>query len=164
MKPVGETDLIGERGVRKSDLRIGLIGAIDEASSALSMAKGFCSPDSQVLLDGCQKDLSNMMGVLAALPRTSAESLVDCFSSELANLEETIRVMEAATVYPGEFIRPGQTPATGTLDLARAIVRRVEREAVAAFDALQIPDRSMLQYLNRLSTICYLLILAEMPA
>ena len=41
MKPVGETDLIGERGVRKSDLRIGLIGAIDEASSALSMAKGF---------------------------------------------------------------------------------------------------------------------------
>lgn len=164
MRPIGETDLIGEGGVKKSDLRICLIGALDEASAALSLAKAFCSPANQTLLETCQKDLSAMMGLLAALPRTPVGNLTGSFDAALEDLESTISGLESAITYPDEFIQPGRTPATGALDLARSIVRRAERDTVAAFDALQIPDRSMLQYLNRLSTLCYLLILAETPA
>lgn len=163
MKAIGQTDLIGEHGVRKSDLRIRLLGAIDEASAALSLAKAFCSPENQERIEICQKNLSRMMGLLAALPKTPPSDYKACFTEELEALEAENTGIEAGVSYPEAFIHPGQTPATGALNLARTVVRRAEREAVAAFDALSIPDESMLQYLNRLSTLCYLLILAEMP-
>ena len=164
MTPSEKTDLIGERGVKKSDLRIRLIGALDEASASLSLAKAFCSAGNQILLETCQKDLSCMMGLLAALPQTPLGNLADSFTAQLEDLESTIATLESTISYPDKFIQPGGTPATGALDLARAVIRRAEREAVAAFETLQIPDESMLQYLNRLSTLCYLLILAETPA
>ena len=164
MTPSGKTDLIGENGVKKSDLRIRLLGALDEASASLSLAKAFCSPGHQTLLETCQKDLSCMMGLLAALPQTPLENLSGSFTAPLEDLESVIGALESTITYPDEFIQPGRTPATGALDLARAIVRRTERDLVAGFEVLQIPDESMLQYLNRLSTLCYLLILAETPA
>lgn len=163
MTPCGKTDLIGEHGVKKSDPRVRLIGVLDEASASLSLAKAFCSTGNQILLETCQKDLSRMMGLLAALPKTPLDDLRDSFAAELGELEATIKSIEAGVTYPNEFIHPGSSPATGTLNLARAIVRRAEREAVASFEMLQIPDESMLQYLNRLSSLCYLLILAETP-
>ncbi len=164
MSPVGKTDLIGEGDVSKADPRINLIGVLDEASASLSLAKAFCSAPSQELLEASQKDLSRMMGVLASLPKIGAEGLTGVFLAELTRLEASIARLEAQTIYPGEFIQPGQTPATGALDLARTTARRAERVLVAGFDLLGIPDQSILQYLNRLSTLCYLLILAEMPA
>jgi len=162
MKPIGETDLIGESGVKKSDLRIRLLGVLDEASASLSLAKAFCSPANQNLLETCQKDLSCMMSLLAALPKTPLGNFTGSFDAPLKDLESTINEIESTISYPGEFIHPGYRPATGALDLARAVVRRAERELVAGFEVLQIPEESMLQYLNRLSTLCYLLILAEM--
>jgi cob(I)alamin adenosyltransferase len=164
MKPIGQTDLIGEQGVKKSDLRIRLLGALDEASASLSLAKAFCTPGNQELLETCQKDLSGMMGLLAALPRTPLANLSGSFTAPLEDLESVIAEIESTITYPDEFIHIGRTPATGALDMARAVVRRAEREAVAAFETLQIPDESMLQYLNRLYTLCYLLILAETRA
>ncbi len=163
MTPSGKTDLIGEHGVKKSDLRIRLLGALDEASASLSLAKAFCSAGNKAYLEACQKDLSHMMGLLAALPKTPPGELDGVFAIQLEDLEATIEAIETTIDYPNEFIQPGHSPATGALDLARAIVRRVERELVAGFEVLQIPDESMLQYLNRLSTLCYLLILAETP-
>jgi len=66
--PIGFTDLIGARGVSKSDPRIQLLGAIDEASAALSLAKAFL-PDSEVveLLTVCQRNLSHLMGFNARI-------------------------------------------------------------------------------------------------
>ena len=164
MTPIGKTDLIGEHGVKKSDPRIKLIGMLDEASASLSLAKAFCSAGNQNYLETCQKDLSHMMGLLAALPKTFLADLEGIFTIQLEDLEATIEGLETTISYPNEFIQPGRAPATGALDLARTVVRRAERELVAGFETLQIPDESMLQYLNRLSTLCYLLILAETSA
>ncbi len=164
MTPIGKTDLIGEHGVKKSDPRIKLIGMLDEASASLSLAKAFCSAGNQNYLETCQKDLSHMMGLLAALPKTLPADLEGVFALQLEDLEASIEGLETTISYPDKFIQPGRTPATGALDLARTVVRRAERELVAGFETLQIPDESMLQYLNRLSTLCYLLILAETSA
>lgn len=164
MSPMGKTDLIGEKNVSKADLRINLIGVLDEASAALSLAKAFCSSDNQLTIETCQKELSQLMGVLAALPTTDPKKLIDVFLPEVTRLESSIKELENRITYPGEFIHPGQNPATGALDLARTVVRRAERVLVAGFERLQIQDGSIPQYLNRLSTLCYLLILAETPA
>ena len=46
---------------------------------------------------------------------------------------------------------PGQTPLAAQLDLARTVVRRAEREAVAA----AAPESLVLPYLNRLSSLLW---------
>ena len=74
--PIGSTDLIGLSGVRKSDPRIRLNGALDEASSSLSLAKSMLKHESdRELLTKCQVDLSNLMGFVARIgtPRMGEE-------------------------------------------------------------------------------------------
>ena len=62
--------------------------------------------------------------------------------------------LEAAGTMPSEFVVPGQSRASAALDLARTVVRRAERNAVA----LGIGDGShVVPYLNRLSDLCWLL-------
>ena len=50
-----------------------------------------------------------------------------------------------------KFVVPGQTPLAAQLDLARTVVRRAEREAVAATAA----GSHVLAYLNRLSSLLW---------
>jgi cob(I)alamin adenosyltransferase len=52
---------------------------------------------------------------------------------------------------PANFTGPGQTPLAAQLDLARTVVRRAEREAVAA----AAPGSQVLAYLNRLSSLLW---------
>jgi len=84
-------NLIGEHGVKKSDLRVRLLGTLDETSASLSLAKAFCSPGNQILLEICQKDLSRMMGLMAALPKTPHEKLTGSFSAELENSKKPLK-------------------------------------------------------------------------
>jgi cob(I)alamin adenosyltransferase len=52
---------------------------------------------------------------------------------------------------PANFVVPGQTPLAAQLDLARTVVRRAEREAVAA----TVEGSQALPYLNRLSSLLW---------
>ena len=54
---------------------------------------------------------------------------------------------------PREFVLPGQTPVSAALDVARTVVRRAERTALAAAadGSLAVP------YLNRLSDLLWAL-------
>ena len=54
---------------------------------------------------------------------------------------------------PTEFTIPGQTELSARLDWARVIVRRAERESLAAHDG----DSQVLPYLNRLSDLLWTL-------
>jgi cob(I)alamin adenosyltransferase len=52
---------------------------------------------------------------------------------------------------PTEFVLPGQTPVAAALDLARTVVRRAERSAVA----VAADGSSAVPYLNRLSDLLW---------
>ena len=59
---------------------------------------------------------------------------------------------------PTEFVLPGETPVAAALDLARSVVRRAERAAVAATRAGWLPaDSHVVPYLNRLADLVYTL-------
>jgi cob(I)alamin adenosyltransferase len=58
---------------------------------------------------------------------------------------------------PQEFVLPGENRAAAALDLARTIVRRAEREAVAAAGAGWLDASSVVPYLNRLADLVYTL-------
>ena len=162
--PIGYTDLLGARGISKSDLRIRLLGSIDEASAAFSFTKAFLPLEKdRVVLTTCQQDLSQLMSFIAQLgTEREAPEESDFFAEKLASLESMIQSLKAQVEMPARFIFPGENKATGTLDLTRAIIRRVERELNAGFDALQVEALNARQYLNRLSTLCYLLILKHL--
>ena len=162
--PIGSTDLIGLSGVRKSDPRIRLNGALDEASSSLSLAKSMLKDEAdRELLTKYQIDLSSLMGFVAKIgtPKMGEEDPA-FFAQELAEVEQSIKELEAIVSYPREFIHPGFNQQTGGLDLARAIVRRAEREATEILDDLNLEMANTRQYLNRLSSLCYLLILKNL--
>jgi cob(I)alamin adenosyltransferase len=58
---------------------------------------------------------------------------------------------------PPSFIIPGGSPASGAIDLARTIVRRTERAAVALLDSGELPNAEVVRYLNRLSDCLFML-------
>jgi cob(I)alamin adenosyltransferase len=58
---------------------------------------------------------------------------------------------------PRNFILPGATPGSGAIDLARTIVRRGERSAVHLVADGQMPAGEVLRYLNRLSSLLFVL-------
>ena len=70
-------------------------------------------------------------------------------------LEERIDEIEAAVGMPTEFVVPGNDPLAASLDVARTVVRRAERAAVAhlAGDT----DSFVVPYLNRLADYLYML-------
>ncbi len=76
-------------------------------------------------------------------------------------LEEQTDAIEQLVNLPNEFILPGETPASAALSLARTVIRRAERRVVELFHTGGLENRALLAYLNRLSSLCFVLELFE---
>jgi cob(I)alamin adenosyltransferase len=76
-------------------------------------------------------------------------------------LEEIIDTISSSVEAPKEFIVPGDTTPGGALSLARSIVRRAERRVAELHLAGIFDNPSILPYLNRLSSLCFILELKE---
>lgn len=162
-RKIGQTDLINERDVSKTDPRIRANGALDEASASIGLARSFLQDvEQKALLLQAQKDLSAMMGFVAGLS-PEADSGVENAGhiAVLARWENEIRRLDAQTRYPQRFVYAGETPVGGALDLARTVVRRAERELLGLYETFRMEGDACLQILNRLSTLLYLLLLAN---
>jgi cob(I)alamin adenosyltransferase len=57
------------------------------------------------------------------------------------------------SLYPKDWVIPGNNPTSAALDLARATCRRAERHVAA----LENGNPEILRYLNRLSDLCWIL-------
>ncbi|MCC6314664.1 MAG: cob(I)yrinic acid a,c-diamide adenosyltransferase [Thermomicrobiales bacterium] len=152
----GSTDLLGAR-VSKDDPRIEALGALDEASSALGLARA-AGPTTTTrdLLIAVQRDLYKIMAELAFTTEHYPQR-VEIGADRVAWLEaETDRAASAAPT-PREFVLPGQTPQGATLDWARVMARQAERRLVAAAEDGAVRNQEMLRYLNRLSSLLFAL-------
>jgi cob(I)alamin adenosyltransferase len=56
---------------------------------------------------------------------------------------------------PPKFVLPGGTELSARLDVARTAVRRAERRVSAMRESGQLPDDTVLRYLNRASDAIY---------
>jgi cob(I)alamin adenosyltransferase len=156
----GGTDLLGER-VRKDDPRIELLGDLDESNSSIGLGRSLVTwGNANDTLVTVQRDLYTIMAELAFVDTTRPESLR--FSGErVAWLEEAIAVVQESVELPREFVVPGDTHAGAALDVARTVVRRAERRAVALADEGGIGNPEIVRYLNRLSSLLFILARAE---
>jgi cob(I)alamin adenosyltransferase len=82
-------------------------------------------------------------------------------SSSVAWLEEQADFINEMVSMPKEFILPGDTPSGAMLSMARAVVRRAERRVTELFTLEQLANTELIRYLNRLSSLCFVLELLE---
>ena len=153
----GSTGVLGEGRVTKFDLRMEALGALDEANAALGLARLNLLGDTYppVLLR-VQRNLYQVMTETAATPENAAK-FQKINQAEVDWLEEQIATLETITPIPREFIIPGDSPASAYLDLARTIVRRAERRMAELFVRGEILNEQLLHYLNRLSSLLFVL-------
>jgi cob(I)alamin adenosyltransferase len=157
----GTTGLLGEGRVPKFDDRIEALGAVDEATAAIGLARASAlAPQTAPLLLEVQRDLYKLMAEVGATPENSAKFRT-IGDNQVKWLEEQTDALEQITEMPREFILPGDVPASAALALARTVVRRAERRVVALFHAGQLENPSLLAYLNRLSSLIFMLELVE---
>jgi cob(I)alamin adenosyltransferase len=79
-------------------------------------------------------------------------------SAEMVDgLETMLHETEAHIVMPTEFVVPGETVVSASLEVARTVVRRAERRAVTLGTAGLIPGPHLLPYLNRLADLLWVL-------
>jgi cob(I)alamin adenosyltransferase len=151
----GYTDLLGGPRVAKYDLRPEALGALDEASAALGLARAHAQrEETRHALIQSQRDLYLLMADIATIegrhagqPRLTA--------AQLAGLEATIAALDPRVSIPQEFVAPGDSVAGATLDVARTVVRRAERLLARLAHANALPSPDGLAYLNRLSSLLF---------
>jgi cob(I)alamin adenosyltransferase len=157
----GTTNLLGEGRVAKYHARIEAVGTLDESTAALGLARAQCvDPHSGTILLQAQRDLYRLMAEVAATPG-NAEQFRFIDSARIAWLEEQTDSLSKLVEMPREFILPGDSLAGAALSLARTIVRRAERRVVELFDSREITNPDLQRYLNRLSSLCFVLELLE---
>jgi cob(I)alamin adenosyltransferase len=147
----GTTGLLGGGRARKDDPRLEAYGTVDEASSAIGLAKGLTA-NSRVreLCEELQRGLYRLGAQLATDP-ADAGKFGGVEPADVARLEEIAGGLEAEVPMPTEFILPGATAASGALDLARTVVRRAERRCLGLTGTSPV----VLAYLNRMSFLLF---------
>jgi cob(I)alamin adenosyltransferase len=157
----GTTSLWYGGRVAKSDVRTDAYGAVDEAGSALGVARALCGPDDGELAADIlriQNELFVAGAELATAPDAAGrlEDWVSRVTDEMADALDAVidRYMDRVSL-PPKFVIPGGTALSAQLDLARAIIRRAERRVVALKEADGLSSEAVLRFLNRASDAAY---------
>lgn len=159
----GSTGLLYGTRVGKDSAGPMAYGEVDEAVSALGLARAETEPGSELgdLLVRLQRELFVAGAELATAPanRGKLAAGVSLVTAEMVTaLEPVIDDITARYDPPQEFVLPGENRTAAALDLARTVVRRAERAAVAAARDGWIDGSShVVPYLNRLADLVYTL-------
>jgi cob(I)alamin adenosyltransferase len=164
--------LFGGNRISKDDPRTEAFGAVDEAIAALGLARAELAAQARDgTLPGAiaqlpdvilriQRELFTVGAELATAPgaadrQRAGETRVT--AQMVAGLDELLDEAEAGVTLPREFVVPGETRLSASLELARTIVRRAERRAVAVRKAEPLEGDRLVPYLNRLADLLWIL-------
>jgi len=152
----GTTGLLYGGRVGKDAPIMQINGAVDEAQSAMGMARAEAVPDSELdqMLTSLERDLYVLMAELATDP-TNHHKLKPGHTLVTAEMVESLEVriddLKDRFDMPAEFVVPGANRGSAALDLARTVVRRAERLWVSE----RIEGSEVGRYLNRLSDLLW---------
>jgi cob(I)alamin adenosyltransferase len=157
----GTTGLFYGGRVSKADPGPEAYGTVDEAVSALGLARAATSEDAMAdEILRVQRELFVVAAELATAPE-SRNKLVDEVSRTTSVMVEALeaaidRVVDEVGM-PTEFVVPGGNVVAAGLDVARTVVRRAERRAVEYAEAGGLDGSFVVPYLNRLADYLYML-------
>lgn len=151
----GSTGLLGGGRAPKDDPRVEAYGSVDEASSAIGLARALATTaPAAALLEECQRVLYRLGAELAS---TRPGEFAVVTEADLERLEAQMGEIESGVQMPSHFILPGQSVASAAVDVARTVVRRAERRLITleriSGQTHDLPRR----YLNRLSLCLFVI-------
>jgi cob(I)alamin adenosyltransferase len=147
----GYTNLLDGKRVHKYDLRVDLLGAIDELTSAIGIMK------SEVSVEEIKNELSEIQDSFITIMAQIAHGSSDKYNisqPQIDKLEGLTQKYESMYIPENKFILPGKTKASAQLDLCRAIARRVERQVLTVNRFYPVHENCKV-YLNRVSDYLY---------
>jgi cob(I)alamin adenosyltransferase len=152
----GTTGLLYGGRVPKDSPAIEANGTVDEAQAVLGLARAEVEPGSELdqLVIAIERDLYVLMAELATAPANRSKLVAGQTSVSAAMveaLEERIDDLTGRFPPITEFVLPGHDRVSAALDVARTVVRRAERQALA----LPLADSQVGPYLNRLSDLLW---------
>jgi cob(I)alamin adenosyltransferase len=157
----GTTSLWYGGRVAKNDARTEAYGSVDEAGSALGVARSLCGPeDAELAADilRLQGELFVAGAELATAPDAEGrlqEGISRIDDGMVDALEPLIdRYMDRVDL-PPKFVITGGTALSAQLDVARTAIRRAERRVVALKDDDGLASDAVLRYLNRASDLAF---------
>jgi cob(I)alamin adenosyltransferase len=158
----GTTAIYGQKErIPKHHLRPEAYGAIDEAQAMLGLLRaGVCQSRTREIIIRVERDLYLIMGQMA---------VADTVKLPARPIDQTdVDWLEAATSEIGEatggftdFVLPGDTVSGAQAHVARTIIRRAERHVSRLHHAGDLNNIAILRYLNRLSSLLFVLALFE---
>lgn len=153
----GKTRLATGEPVSKASLRVEAYGAVDEANSAIGVARLYTTADPILdpILDRAQNDLFDL-GADLATPQSDELKFepLRIKASQVDRLEAEVDLLNEKLTPLNSFILPGGTPAAAHLHLARTVARRAERAIVALAAAEDISPETV-KFANRLSDLLF---------
>ncbi len=171
----GTTGLLYGGRVAKDDLAVEAYGSIDESVAALGVARADLAaaaatpngveptgrlPELVELVLRLQRELFVAGAELAANP-AAVERLEDGVTrvdeAMLLRVEADLATWESRIEMPREFVVPGQTRASASIEVARATVRRVERRVIALGRAGRMSGAWLVPWLNRVADLLWVL-------
>ena len=152
----GTTGLYFGGRVAKNSSAIELNGAVDEAQAMLGWSRSLCDPSQPLndLLISLERDLWVLMAEVATSPENRHKLVAEksrVSQQMITRLEDEIDLLSQETPMPAEFVVPGENQLSAALDVARTVIRRAERLAVAC----ALEDSLVVMYLNRLSDLAW---------
>jgi cob(I)alamin adenosyltransferase len=131
------------------------IGEVDEANSAIGVALTTIDDgEHRQRLRAIQNEMFDL-GADIATPG-EVEGALRITAGQVERLEQEIDTLNTGLKPLTSFILPGGSAAAASLYLARAVVRRAERAAVALHEVEPVNPQA-LAYLNRLSDHLFVL-------
>ncbi len=154
----GETSLLGGQRVPKYDARPETYGTLDEASSALGVARAATkNPNIKEIILSVQKDLLTMGAELSSQPEDIQKLGRRIGAGDVQRLEKIIDELQENVTLKNEFIYPGETIISAQIDMARTIIRRAERKAARLKVDGLVNNVEIHKYLNRLADMLFVL-------
>lgn len=157
----GTTTWLGRGRINKFDLRMEALGTLDESTAFLGLARAQVVSDlvREVILR-VQQDLIGMMSEIAADP-ANAEKFQSITEKNIFWLETQANAISRVVQQPSTFVIPGANIGSTSLSTARTIVRRAERRVTELLFASEICNKYLVAYLNRLSSLLFVMELLE---
>jgi cob(I)alamin adenosyltransferase len=154
----GYTSLLGNQRVPKYDVRPDTFGTVDEATSALGLARALSQSErARDVILHAQRDLYVLMAELATLPENLDAVGMRMTPEHVRWLETTEEELKAEVEIPNKFVIPGDSPDGAALDVARTTIRRAERMTAKLLHEGIITNGETVRYLNRLSDVIFVL-------
>lgn len=155
----GYTGLIGKERVPKWDPRPDTFGTVDEATSALGIARALSQqPRVKEIILRLQRELYVLMAELATSPEEQGKHAGMVVTAEhVMGLEALSDELKQDVEIGNVFVIPGETAPGAALDFARTVIRRAERMTAKLQHDGVIANPDVLRYLNRLSDLVFVL-------